>query len=44
MSIDEYYVYLLIEEQPDGDERFYVGKRKNTRGAAHLHEYVRSSW
>jgi hypothetical protein len=42
MPNDDYYVYLLVEERPECEEVFYVGKGKNTRGAAHLHEYVRS--
>lgn len=40
----DYYVYLLVEERPDGSEEiFYVGKGRGTRGGAHLLEYVRSA-
>jgi hypothetical protein len=34
MPNDQYYVYLLVEDRLECEEVFYVGKGKNTRGAA----------
>ena len=40
----DYYVYLLVEERPGGEEEiFYVGKGRGAPGGAHLLEYVRSA-